>query len=377
MNIYYIANARMPTEKAHGIQTAKMCEAFIEAGASLTLVIPTRRGPRDTLKNFYNLRVEVPTVRLRTLDWYNGGRFGYFISSLSFICSYVLFVWRKKRVGEKFVLYTVDNDNYSLSCLALLGVPFFSEMHGSKSSTIAQRALFKGVRGIIAINRIIVDELKATFSKSSARYIVEPNGVDLSTFSQIQKKEARTKLGLPEDACLVLYAGRFFEWKGLEILPRAAKLSPHIRWQTVGGDEAYFKQFVQEILPLNLFFAGGRPHTEMPLWFAAADALLVLGTKRDIQSYRYTSPMKLFEYLAVDRPIVAAETPALREIVSEKEVTWYKPDDAEDLSRQVAAAMSHTPTISARVEAAKKMSTEYSWKRRAERILAFISAHDQ
>src|SRR3989344_3609374 len=125
--LYYIANARMPSEKAHGIQIAKMCEAFIEAGVDLTLILPTRRGSREPLKSYYGLRVEVATVRLWALDWYNGGRLGYAISSVSFMLSYTLFLWRKKRrkkrEGKHFVLYTVDNDNYSSSLLPFLRLP--------------------------------------------------------------------------------------------------------------------------------------------------------------------------------------------------------------------------------------------------------------
>ena len=367
----------MPSEKAHGIQIAKMCEAFIEAGVDLTLILPTRRGSREPLKSYYGLRVEVKTVRLWALDWYNGGRLGYAISSVSFMLSYTLFLWRKKRrkkrEGRDFVLYTVDNDNYSSSLLPLLRLPLFSEMHGAKPRTLAQRMLFHGMRGIIAINRIIESELRARFPSSPARYIVEPNGVDPEAFPDMDKKEARTKLGLPQEVPLVLYAGRFFEWKGLEILPRAALLSPAIRWQTVGGDEAHFKDFVAEPLPPNLFFAGSRPHSEIPLWLAAADALLVLGTKRDIQSYRYTSPMKLFEYLAARRSIIASKTPALMEIVSAREVIWYEPDVAQDLARQARFAAAHSLEVTMRIEATARMAKTRSWKLRAERILAFMT----
>jgi len=363
--LYYIANARMPTEKAHGIQTAKMCEAFIEAGVPLTLVIPSRRGTREPLKDYYGLRVDIPVVRLLTLDWYNGGRLGYFVSSLSFILSYSLFLWRKKRAGEQFILYTVDNDNYSTAPLALFGMPFFSEMHGGKPNTFAQRMLFKGVRGIIAINAIISEELKVSFSSSLAQYMVEPNGVDLAEFTFGNKQEARAELGLPQGTPIVLYAGRFFEWKGLEILPRAAKLSPEVRWQTVGGDEAHFKEFVHEPLPLNLHFAGSRPHTEMRLWLAAADVALVLGTKRDTQSYRYTSPMKLFEYMAARSPVLAARTPAIMEVVSLQEAAFYEPDQAEDLVRQAVAVAANTPAYA--------IAKQRSWKERAERILSFMA----
>ncbi|MDE1919370.1 MAG: glycosyltransferase family 4 protein [Patescibacteria group bacterium] len=372
MRLYYIANARMPNEKAHGIQIAKMCEAFIEAGVDLTLVVPNRRTVSQSLRDYYGLRVGVPLVRLPALDWYALGRVGYFLSSLSFMLSYTLFVWRKKLAGEDFILYTVDTENYSSSALALVDRPLFSEMHGSKPRTFAQRLLFKHARGIVAINSIIAEELGKNFPRSRVRYLVEPNGVDLLQFSGIDKKDARARLGLPSDASIVLYAGRFFAWKGLELLPPAAAAAPSIRWQVVGGGREDFARLVEAPLPGNLFFAGSRPHSEIPLWLAAADAFVVLGTARDRQSYRYTSPMKLFEYLAAGRPVVASDTPALREIVSEKEALFYAPDDARDLARAAARAAAGGDDVMARVAAGKRRASDCSWRARARRILRFM-----
>jgi glycosyltransferase involved in cell wall biosynthesis len=372
VKLYYIANARMPTEKAHGIQIAKMCEAFIEAGADLTLVVPRRATDSRSLKDYYGLRVHIPLIRLPALDWYTGGRIGYFLSSFSFMLSYLVFVFKKKVSGEKFILYTVDTDNFSSSALALTGLPFFSEMHGAKPPTLAQKALFKKASGIMAINNIIIEELKQTFPNSQARYLREPNGVDLSEFTGVDKQDARRKLELPADVPIVLYTGRFFEWKGLEILPKAARLSSNIRWQVVGGIKEDFGRLIKEPLPDNLFFAGSRPHSEMALWLAAADALLVLGTVRDIQSYRYTSPMKLFEYLAALRPIIASKTPAICEAVSEKEVLFYTPDDVADLALKAGYAAMHHTELEHMIAAAKNKALTSSWSARAERILQFI-----
>ncbi|MFA6315447.1 MAG: glycosyltransferase family 4 protein [Candidatus Paceibacterota bacterium] len=373
MKLYYIANARMPTEKAHGIQVAKMCEAFVEERIDLTLVVPRRVTEPQSIEEYYGLRVPIKLVKLPVLDWYTGGRLGYFLSSFSFMVSYLIFLWKRKRKGEKFILYTVDMDNYSSSALTLLGIPLFSEMHGSKPPTLPQRMLFRRAKGIIPINKIIVAELQSHFPNSSAKYIVEPNGVDLSKFStKHNKKDAREQLGLPVDVPIVLYAGRFFGWKGLEILPQAASITPLVRWQTVGGGQADFERLVKQSLPKNLFFAGSRPHSEMSLWFSAADALLVLGTARDVQSYRYTSPMKLFEYLATGRPIVASSTPAIHEIVSEKEVLFYLPDDAENLAQVVRYAVSNDEKLLPLTEAAMRQATRSSWSARAKRIVKFM-----
>ncbi len=373
MKIYYIANARMPTEKAHGIQIAKMCEAFVEEGIDITLVLPRRNKTPQSLKEYYHLRVEIPSIYLPVLNFYTGGRLGYSISTFSFMISYFIFILKKKIKKEKFILYTVDMDNYSSSALALLKRPLFSEMHGAKPLTFAQRVLFRKVNGIIAINKIIVEELRNFFPNSPTKYLVEPNGVDLSHFApNYTKKEAREKLGLPQDIPIVLYAGRFFEWKGLEILPEAAVKTSHIRWQMVGGVKDDFARLVKKDLPENMFFAGDRPHGEMSLWFTASDALLVLGTKRDIQSYRYTSPMKLFEYLAIGRSIVASSTPAIREIVNDKEVMFYEPDNAGDLARVVEYAVIENEKNKLQHKEAMNRAIKCSWQARAKRIIEFI-----
>ncbi len=375
MKIYYVANARMPNGKAHGIQIAKMCEAFIEAGADLTLAVP-RRGMEGSIREFYRLRVEVPLERFSSLNWYNGGRLGYFLSSVSFMLTSLLFVLRKKWRGERFVIYTIDLDNYSSSLLPLAGVPLFTEMHGGKPNSLAQRFLFRRLRGVFAINSLIVEEFKKKFPHSPAEYLAEPNGVDAALFAPRDKAEARRRLGLSPEAKIALYAGRFFSWKGLEILPQAAARTPGVEWHIVGGTREEFREVARaKELPALMHFQDVVEQSEIPWWLAAADALIVLGTKRDRQSFYYTSPMKLFEYLLSKRAVVASATPAVREIVSDTEVFFYEPDSAEDLARQVLRAVLPTPERESTISRAYAAGERHSWQGRAERILAFIASH--
>lgn len=373
MKMYYVANFYMPFDKAYGIQFAKMCEALIEEGVDLTLVLPSR-GPQTPLKEFYNLRVNIPTIWLPTLDLVEYERLGYFCMSLSFSFSYLVFLWYKRLIGERFVLYTIDADNYSSSALAFIPSPVFSEMHGGKPSTLATKLLFNRVCGIIAINRIIIEDLKKTFPRSPARYVAEPNGVDLAMFAPRDKSHARAALGLPTDAQIVLYTGRFYSWKGLEIIPRAAALTPEIRWQMVGDTREKFIAVAEESLPANMHFSGSRPHSEMPLWNATADAVIVLGTKRNEQSYRWTSPMKLFEHMAAGRPIIASNTPALNEVVSESEALLYESDNAEDLAHNVRKAVVGGSEMTSLVSRATHAAQNLAWNERAKRVIHFIES---
>ncbi|MEK7201360.1 MAG: glycosyltransferase family 4 protein, partial [Patescibacteria group bacterium] len=373
MKWYYVANARLPSEKAHGIQIAKMCEAFIEGGLDITLLAPMRIGAHPDIQGYYNLRVPVPVRFLPTIDTYTLGRVGYRLGSYLFMLAVVGYLWGKRVSGETFSVYTVDLDNFSSAVLPLAGVPVYSEMHGGKPDTLSQRFLFRNLRGVIAINSIIAKELADTFPDSTAETLVEPNGVDASQFYARDKAEARARLSLPPNEKIVLYAGRLFAWKGLEAIIAAAQCSPTTQWYVVGGAKEQLMQLTDVAsLPDNITCVGDQPHSDMPYWIAAADVLVVLGTKRDQQSYWHTSPMKLFEYLLSERPIVASGTPAIREVVTEREVSFYEPDSAESLNEMVERALLDSKDIQEKIRPALEKGTGYSWQARAARIMAFI-----
>lgn len=366
MKLYYVANARMPSEKAHAIQIAKMCEAFIEAGVDLTLVVPNRRHVKKTPKEFYSLRVDIPVVYLPTVDLVSLG--GYVFQAASFALSSFLYL-----TGKKGIIYTVDMDTFSSSLLPLTGLPVYTEMHNGKPAHLFQRMLFKRVKGVITVNRFLKEDLQTKFPDTRAAYLVEPNGVDTTLFSRKEKAEARTRLSLPNDAKIALYIGRFFDWKGLEIIPEAARLLPDVTWHLVGGSEEAFRRVTGKAPEKNMLFVADVPQTEVPWWCAAADALLVLGTERDTQSWRYTSPMKLFEYLYMERPVVATATPAIQEIVSAADSLLIAPGDPKDLAEKVATAIKGGEGVTRMVGAARVRIDGHTWKARAKRILAFMS----
>ena len=61
MNILYIANSRIPTEKAHGLQIVKTIEAFIRAGENVRLLLPRRRNHiTDGYRSFYHVEDNIP-----------------------------------------------------------------------------------------------------------------------------------------------------------------------------------------------------------------------------------------------------------------------------------------------------------------------------
>lgn len=344
MNIYFIAHARMPSEKAYGIHIAKMCEAFAQAGHRVLLVAPSR-GTGRALKEFYGLRVDIPLIRAHSLVFAHYERTGFFLMGLSFMISSLVFLWGKKLAGEKFLIYTVDMDTFSHTLLPLAG-PVVAEFHSPKRTSFLARFFFKRAR-IVATNPLIAAELKKTFGIEP---LVEPNGVDESFFDLPLSSGSRA-----------VYLGRFYKWKGLEILSEAAKLAPGVKFKVVGGSREEFKKVFGSAQGLEF---ADVPYAQVKDELAQADVLLLTGTAKNQDSNRYTAPMKVFEYLATGKPVVASRTEALTSLVPKNLVRYCPPDDAEGLAAAVQEALMHPGDREARIAFAR----EHTWSARAGRV---------
>lgn len=367
MKMYYIVNARMPTDKAHGIQIAKMCEAFLRAGVDLTLVVSSR-GTGD-IQKAYGLTCAVPLQRLWVIDLQFLGQIGYWLTALQFMVAAQAYLWWRVLIREQFVLYTVDIDTFSHVPLVWLPRKVFAEMHSAKRATFLSQMFFSRAH-IIATNTLIASVLSDTFTIPLEKMLIEPNGVDASFFdNELPQEEARHRLGL-SDTPFALYVGRFYKWKGLDILADAAKDS-RLPISLVGGTQKEYEH-VSGKSGKGLYFYGVRPVAEIPKWLSAADVLIVLGTKENEDSYRYTSPMKIFEYLAARRPVVAARTPANSSIIPENAASWYTPDDAKSLTEAISLATSGADL--SKIERGYAYAREHTWDARVERILASIKA---
>ncbi len=367
MKIYFVVNAFMPNKKAYGMQIAKMCEAFIEAGVDLELIIPqTARASR--MREFYGLRVEVPTKRLFTLPWYDKGRAMFFLSSIIFMMSSLVYLWTRRTRGA---IYSVDLSTFSFAQLPLAGMPVCLEVHDAKPKNIASNFFFRRVAVVIATNAETKKLLQSRFAIPERKMLVEPNGVDPHLYTQLPAKdEARKRFGLPHDAAIALYVGRFYDWKGLRILSDAAIHAPETQFVVVGGTAEEFAQVTGASVPKNLLVMGESDPRDVPAWLAAADALLILGTKTNEQSYRHTAPMKLYEYMSAKRPVIASATPALKSIIPPDTALWYESDSVASLVDAIRTAIDHAdPRM---LEAAAQEAARHTWAARVARIANFL-----
>lgn len=370
MKLIYIANARIPTEKAHGIQVMKMCEAFAQQGNELELIIPRRVNPiKDDPFDYYGVaRVfkirKIPCLDLIFLDKYIG-HLGLWIESVSFNLFTTPFLFFNKSQ----IVYTRDKFFLILG-LFLKNLVF--ENHTFPKNYFLYSLFFKKLMGIVVITQKLKD-LLVERGISPNNILVAPDGVDLKEFDiKETKEECRKKLNLPEDRKIVLYTGHLYQWKGAQTL---AEASSHLPADTdiyfVGGTSRDIKEFEIRNSKLRIKVIGHRPHQEIPYWLKAADALVLPNSGKDDISKFWTSPIKMFEYMASGRPIVSSDLPSIREILNESNAILVEPDNSEALASAIGRVLQSLDLSEMISKRAFDDVQNYSWAKRAKNILWF------
>ena len=106
MKIFYIANIALPTERAHGIQITKTCEA-LSKDIEVELVVTSRFTPiRQNPFEYYNLKNNFKITKLWCLDTVHLGWLGFWLELLTFTLSLTPYVIFKKGI---FLLFKNPN----------------------------------------------------------------------------------------------------------------------------------------------------------------------------------------------------------------------------------------------------------------------------
>jgi glycosyltransferase involved in cell wall biosynthesis len=373
MKIFYIANARIPTEKAHGVQIMKMCEAFANLNHEVVLIVPRRVSHiAGNAFVYYGLKPSFEIVYLPTLDLIRWSDLIPKLLSVLQSWSFARAVRRYLGHHQSDLIYTRDE----LSARGFPpGAPVFLEVHNiSRTIRRSVQPLAKRLQRIVVISHGLREALER-LGYPAEKIIVLPDGVDLKQFQITESKtHSRQQLGLPQDKQIIMYTGNFFAWKGVYVLAEAARsFADDYLFVLVGGsphEMSAFKKYLGEKLhqPGNIMLVGHISYDKIPQYLNAADVLVLPNSAKAEISSLYTSPLKLFEYLAIGRPIVAADLPSVREIVSKSQVEFTRPDDPVALAQAIRRAQARDFSEN------RNFVWQYSWQERVLHILASIDS---
>lgn len=280
--------------------------------------------------------------------------------------------------------------NFSLAIVALLKkVPFILEVNAPMAYESRKFAEYSFRIPLIPeliekmylriANRVIVvsRELRAYYKSwhlPEQKLIFIPNGVDEHRFHpEIAAENTRTKLGL-NNKIVVGFIGSFHYWHGLENLLHFIKLTlsrfHNVAFLLVG--DGPLKRDLERIFKNHEFdkrviFAGYVPHDEIPAHLAAMDIVLAPYPRLE---FFYYSPLKIFEYLAAGKAVVASRIGQIQEIIQDGiNGALFEPDNFEDLQEQLFALIEKNGYRQQLGRNGREMILQkYTWNHTAEKI---------
>ena len=375
--LFLIFHGRYPSEKAASLFAAKSAEAFAAHGIAVTLLVPRRFKTLDVDdRAYYELKSPFEVVYLPTIDFFPFRifeRIAFRISLLFF--SYAVWTYLRLNAANGDIVYS--NETLPLIAASYVVKNCVYEMHDYPGGLkMYYEFLFDHVRHVVVTNKQKMQRLEKDYPHAVPLAFYEANAVSLDEYASAPtKEEARVRLNLPQDECLVIYTGHLYSWKGVDTLARSFSfLPPNTFIYVVGGTEKDVTRMREKYPHTNnllLKFEGHRPHEEMVLWQKAADVLVVPNTGKEKISAEDTSPMKLFEYMASGTPVVASDLPSIREIAGDGRAVLVTPDDPKALAQGVRNVLEQGGATHSK--RALEWVENHTWEKRAERILQKIA----
>ena len=251
------------------------------------------------------------------------------------------------------------------------GLPVIVEDHNpARDCEIMSRVLC-----IVTISEI----LKETYIEKGLppdRVLVLSDGVDLNRFSnqQSDRSYVRRSLGLPVDSPIVSYVGRMTADRGIQTILECARDLPDVDFYLFGGfphHSEHWRECVTKMDLTNAHVFGFVPNDLVPSYLAASD-LLLLSYSQNASNVTWTSPLKLFEYMASNRPIIASDITALDPILRHEEnALMVEPDSSRAIGAAVVRLLSN-PELGERIASQARSDVQaYTWDNRSQKILDY------
>lgn len=369
MKTAYIAKANIPSTSANSIHVMKISEAFSTLCEDFWLIIPeSQKENRDIKKIFSTYGVSpfnVAEVKMATSGI--GSRYLFPLKCL----------W-KARNADKIV--TRD------PLVAFVSVLFHKQtvldLHGDLRHLCGRAyriILWKRFRDskylhLVMITRGLASYYHEKYQVRMDKMTVLPDGYTSQSFEKIIPKKL-----LQSEIMQIGYCGGFIVGKGLGLIQKLTLQDNQNEYNLYGGSKENAQKEVQGYFGDNTRFGGYVANVMIPEILNDQDILLLPNQRQQICKNedigKVTSPLKMFEYMASGKVIIASDLPVLREILDESNCYFADADDVESWKKSIDHISQNREEAVCKAQKAQQDVKQYTWKIRAKRILNLLEGN--
>ncbi|HAY46446.1 MAG TPA: hypothetical protein DCY55_09200 [Gammaproteobacteria bacterium] len=374
----YVANCDLPNRFAHSIQIMKNAQAWQRNSreflflSNLNLKSWLNIGNVDLMQfyglsdafesKFYPYRdlIELPTAFLSEI---------YFRKATRFL--------EESNVDLVFTR-TFELPKYTVP----RGIPTLVETHGPPDNSNQKNNLYRLLEQDALLGLVTISEpLKDRYIKHglpAEKIIVAPDGVDTGMFSQsLGQQEARSMLGLEKHQMYAVYVGHLYDDRGIQEILAAAAAYPSCNFLLVGGHPEHVEKWqsiVSERGLGNTKLLGFVNNSEVSKYLWSAD-ILMMPYSQTCPTAEWMSPLKLFEYMAAGRAILATNLNAIKEVLTDNvNAILVEPDNAQSFISGFEKLLNDPVLRNALATNAKKSVEGFSWDQRVKNIIEYAQS---
>ncbi|MCL4243549.1 MAG: glycosyltransferase family 4 protein [Candidatus Dadabacteria bacterium] len=369
----YIGSPELFSRGASAIHVMKMCQAMGRLGIETDLILATP-GQAPDIRAYYGVDYTFNIIQ-----------FPYFKSS--FARNVLHGVRAAVYIGTRRGRYDITvtrNIVYAFLAARVFGVPVIYDAH--HPLVTGARPLFRAIKDSPNLVRFSTNtrglaDIYLEEGLPPEKLVVAHNGVDIERYAKLPAKDdARRKLGLALDKDIICYAGNIYEGRGIELLVDVSLRLPAAKFLIVGGrdeDVLRYRRLASEKNASGIKLTSYVSHDLVPLYLAAADILVMPYTsamtiRGGTVATDFTSPIKLFEYMASGRPIVATSLPSVLELLRDGENAVLVAPDSEDALYEGVSRVLRDGDLAARVASGALADVRgYTWEERVKKVLGF------
>ncbi|GAB5046713.1 glycosyltransferase family 4 protein [Thermodesulfovibrio sp. TK110] len=371
IEIIYPVPEILPDSRARFIQIINTCYALSKMGLNVNLITGIKTGfSTKDLYQFYGLKpcetfkiIKLPILRRQKAKYlkisWNGLFYLFFLK----------FLYNSSKAKKCLIfLRHIKLARFLLNFKKFFKMPMIFEVHEifylnkKKQANLKQTEIeiYKNMDALICISFKLKEFLIDNFKINEKKISVVHDAVRNEWF----------KIKKDHENSYICYTGSLYQWKGVDILISAMKYLPDEKLLIIGGGDRLNelkKLVMEEDISNRVIFTGYVPHSLIPEYLSKAK-IAVLPNVAEGPS-QFSSPLKLFEYMAAGIPIVASDLPVFKEVLQNEETAiFFETGNPKALADAIKKVLDSKELAEKLSKNAKKNAENYTYEKRAEKI---------
>lgn len=389
MNVIYAYPSNLDRSFVRSLQVAYTVNSLAEAGLNVYLLKGQNYSKISDVEKFTQFGIKLhKNLHLLTINMLRPQKGKTIRVSWNFV-AYLSILWNIVKLQQKTDVDIIYTRDFKLAKLFVTARRLFKksllvfEVHDIQSFSMPlererklgkrkkdEKLVFKNMDALVVISPPLSNFLKKLYN-NAPEILIAPSGVNLEVFKPVR---------LQPQLKSITYTGELHLWKGVDLVIHSMKyLDENITLRIVGGKEGN-KNFVRLshlINSLNLSHRVDmvpfmRQQDLRDIYKKSRALLLPLPADHPI-SYYFTSPVKLFEYMASGVPIIASNVPSVNWILHHKKnALLVDPRDTKAMAGAIDEIMNNYKLSVELAREAYESVKEFTWKSRGENIAKWL-----